>query len=65
MGSSSINSGMVFLNGNLLHSTSTSFCYDSHTAPEAMNSALELEKHVNQALLDLHTTADKHNDAQV
>lgn len=30
-----------------------------------MQSALELEKHVNQALLDLHKVADSHNDAQM
>ena len=32
---------------------------------DAMNDALALEKHVNQSLLDLHTTAGKHNDAQM
>nr|UYM80482.1 ferritin-like protein 3 [Bugula neritina] len=32
---------------------------------EAMRSALDLEKHVNQALLDLHKTADRHGDAQM
>ncbi|KAH9527122.1 soma ferritin [Dermatophagoides farinae] len=31
---------------------------------EAMRAALELEKTVNQALLDLHAVATKHNDAQ-
>jgi len=30
-----------------------------------MRSALDLEKHVNQALLDLHKTADRHGDAQM
>ena len=30
-----------------------------------MQSALELEKHVNQALLDLHKIADSHGDAQM
>jgi len=34
-------------------------------ALDAMNAALALEKHVNQSLLDLHTTANKHNDAQM
>lgn len=38
---------------------------DWGTGLEAMQSALELEKHVNQALLDLHKTADGHNDAQM
>jgi len=32
---------------------------------EAVTSALELEKHVNQSLLDLHVIASKHNDAQM
>lgn len=32
---------------------------------EALEAALELEKTVNQALLDLHKIADKHNDSQV
>ena len=32
---------------------------------EASKAALELEKHVNQALLDLHKVADTHNDPQV
>nr|UYM80470.1 ferritin-like protein 1 [Phoronopsis harmeri] len=31
---------------------------------EAMQTALDLEKHVNQALLDLHKVADRHGDAQ-
>jgi len=31
---------------------------------EAMEAALELEKTVNQSLLDLHAIASKHNDAQ-
>ena len=30
-----------------------------------MEAALALEKHVNEALLALHTTAGNHNDAQV
>lgn len=30
---------------------------------EAMEAALELEKTVNQSLLDLHAIANKHNDA--
>jgi len=30
-----------------------------------MQSALELEKHVNQALLDLHKVASSHDDAQM
>lgn len=30
-----------------------------------MKAALELEKHVNQALLDLHKIADGHGDAQM
>lgn len=29
-----------------------------------MDAALQLERKVNQALLDLHATADKHNDYQ-
>ena len=32
---------------------------------EAIETALDLEKHVNQALLDLHKVADKHADSQV
>jgi len=32
---------------------------------DAMNSALALEKHVNQSLLDLHGKAGSHNDAQM
>ena len=32
---------------------------------EAMQAALELEKSVNQSLLDLHKIADSHNDYQV
>jgi len=32
---------------------------------EAMQAALELEKTVNQALLDLHKIADRHGDAQM
>lgn len=34
------------------------------TGLEAMQSALALEKNVNQSLLDLHTLSDSHNDAQ-
>lgn len=30
-----------------------------------MQAALDLEKYVNQALLDLHGVAEKHGDAQV
>lgn len=32
---------------------------------EACKAALDLEKHVNQALLDLHKVADTYNDPQV
>jgi len=32
---------------------------------DAVNAALDLEKHVNQSLLDLHVIASKHNDAQM
>ena len=32
---------------------------------EAMQDALDLEKFMNQTLLDLHKTANKHNDFQV
>ncbi|WP_411017544.1 ferritin family protein, partial [Salmonella sp. s51090] len=32
---------------------------------EAVEAALDLEKHVNQALLDLHKVADKHADPQM
>lgn len=32
---------------------------------DAMNAALALEKHVNQALLDLHKVAERHDDSQV
>ena len=32
---------------------------------EAMQAALELEKYMNQTLLDLHKTANKHDDFQV
>jgi len=35
------------------------------TLIEAMQSALDLEKHVNQALLDLHAVAGNHTDAQM
>ena len=35
------------------------------TPLEAMQDALALEKHVNQALLDLHKIAAKHDDAQM
>ena len=32
---------------------------------DAMKAALELEKYMNQTLLDLHKIANKHNDFQV
>lgn len=32
---------------------------------EAVNAALDLEKTVNKALIDLHAVADKHNDYHV
>ena len=32
---------------------------------DAVQAALELEKHVNQSLLDLHALANKHGDTQV
>jgi len=35
------------------------------SALDAMEAALALEKHVNQALLDLHKVAEKHDDAQM
>jgi len=35
------------------------------TGLEAMQVALQLEKSVNQSLLDLHKVADKHGDAQM
>nr|6LPD_A Chain A, Ferritin [Phascolosoma esculenta]6LPD_B Chain B, Ferritin [Phascolosoma esculenta]6LPD_C Chain C, Ferritin [Phascolosoma esculenta]6LPD_D Chain D, Ferritin [Phascolosoma esculenta]6LPD_E Chain E, Ferritin [Phascolosoma esculenta]6LPD_F Chain F, Ferritin [Phascolosoma esculenta] len=35
------------------------------TGLEAMETALNLEKNVNQSLLDLHKTAEKHVDAQM
>nr|ACL14179.2 ferritin [Eisenia andrei] len=35
------------------------------TGLEAMQTALELEKNVNQSLLDLHKVAAAHNDAQM
>ena len=35
------------------------------TGLDAMQAALELEKTVNQALLDLHKIADRHSDFQV
>ncbi|KAK3754026.1 hypothetical protein QZH41_020313, partial [Actinostola sp. cb2023] len=35
------------------------------TGLDSMQAALDLEKHVNQALLDLHSTAEKHGDSQV
>ena len=35
------------------------------TGLDAMKDALELEKAMNQSLLDLHTTANKHSDFQV
>lgn len=38
---------------------------DWGTVLEAMGSALELEKHVNQSLLDLHKIAGSHTDAQM
>ena len=34
------------------------------TGLEACKAALDLEKHVNQALLDLHKVADTQNDPQ-
>ena len=34
------------------------------TGLEACQAALDLEKHVNQALLDLHKVADAQNDPQ-
>ena len=48
--------------------------HSAHQAPnkarwdnplEAMQDALDLERKVNQALLDLHKIASKHDDAQV
>jgi len=38
---------------------------DWGTGLDAVNAALDLEKHVNQSLLDLHVVASKHNDAQM
>ena len=38
---------------------------DWATALEAMEAALELEKTVNQSLLDLHSIASKHGDAHL
>ncbi|XP_067946527.1 soma ferritin-like [Watersipora subatra] len=38
---------------------------DWGTGLEAMQAALDLEKDVNQALLDLHKIADSHGDAQM
>merc|ERR1712170_79445 len=38
---------------------------DWGTGLEAMQVALQLEKSVNQALLDLHKVADSHSDAQM
>ena len=35
------------------------------TALDGMKTAQTLERQVNQALLDLHATADRHNDYQV
>lgn len=35
------------------------------TGLEAMEAALALEKHVNQALIDLHKLADSHDDGQM
>ena len=35
------------------------------TGLEACQAALDLERHVNQALLDLHKVADTNNDPQV
>lgn len=35
------------------------------TALDGMKAAQQLERDVNQALLDLHTISDKHNDFQV
>lgn len=35
------------------------------TGLDAMQVALQLEKTVNQSLLDLHKVADSHKDAQV
>ncbi|EDV26143.1 Soma ferritin [Trichoplax sp. H2] len=32
---------------------------------DAMSAALALEKYVNQALLDLHSVAERHNDSQL
>jgi len=38
---------------------------DWGTGLDAVKAALDLEKHVNQSLLDLHCVASKHNDAQM
>jgi len=35
------------------------------TGLESMETALDLEKHVNQALIDLHAIAEKHGDNQM
>ena len=35
------------------------------TELDAMQAALQLEKNVNSALLELHSIASKHNDAHV
>lgn len=38
---------------------------DWGTGLDAMQAALQLEKSVNQSLIDLHKCADSHGDAQV
>jgi len=40
-------------------------CDQWGTGLEAIQTALDLEKHVNQALLDLHGVAEKHGDSQM
>ena len=35
------------------------------TGLEAMQTTLELEKNVNQSLMELHAIASKHNDSQM
>ncbi|KXJ13083.1 soma ferritin isoform X2 [Exaiptasia diaphana] len=40
-------------------------CDEWGTGLDSMQTALDLEKHVNQALIDLHAVAEKHGDNQM
>mgnify|MGYP000061776037 CR=1 FL=1 len=48
----------------VLHDVPKPIKQDWSSGLEAMEAALELEKTVNQSLLDLHAIAERHSDAQ-